>query len=218
MLIPLVTLAILSIVGGFIGWPKSLLGGEWFGKFLEPVFEGNPSAPMHDYSQGIEYFLMGLSVVTAIAGIGIAYRMYVRQPALSDRVADALAGPHRLLLHKYYVDEIYDALFVHRVKDLGSLLAAFDMGVVDGGVNGVGWLTRMSSELSRLVGYLDYRRAGERHGLHREDPELARAHRTDGFGTELCLVYHRRRDGVHDLLHASLRSWSVDQLRPVGWS
>ena len=150
MLIPLVTLAILSIVGGFIGWPKSLLGGEWFGKFLEPVFEGNPSAPMHDYSQGIEYFLMGLSVVTAIAGIGIAYRMYVRQPALSDRVADALAGPHRLLLHKYYVDEIYDALFVHRVKDLGSLLAAFDMGVVDGGVNGVGWLTRMSSELSRL--------------------------------------------------------------------
>jgi NADH-quinone oxidoreductase subunit L len=150
MLIPLVTLAILSIVGGFIGWPKSLLGGEWFGKFLEPVFEGNPSLPSHDYGQGIEYFLMGLSVVTAIAGISIAYWMYVQQPALSDRVSGALAGFHRVLLHKYYVDEIYDALFVNRVKDVGSALAAFDLGVVDGGVNGVGWTTRMSAELSRL--------------------------------------------------------------------
>jgi NADH-quinone oxidoreductase subunit L len=150
MLIPLVTLAILSMVGGLIGWPKSLLGGEWFAKFLEPVFEGNAAGPLHDYGPGIEYFLMGLSVVTAIVGISIAYRMYVKQPALSDRVASAFAGVHRVLLHKYYVDEIYDALFVNRVKDLGSLLAAFDLGVVDGGVNGAGWTTRMSAELSRL--------------------------------------------------------------------
>jgi NADH-quinone oxidoreductase subunit L len=150
MLIPLETLAVLSIIGGFIGWPKSLFGGEWFGKFLEPVFEGNPVVAMHDYGRSMEYFLMGLSVVTAFAGIGVAYRMYVQEPELSDRVAGVLGGAHRLLLHKYYVDEIYDALFVHRVKDLGSALAAVDLGVVDGGVNGVGWLTRMSAELSRL--------------------------------------------------------------------
>ena len=138
------------MVGGFIGWPRSLGGGEWFGKFLEPVFEGNPVVPLHNYGQGWEYFLMGLSVVTAVAGISVAYRMYVQQPALSDRVAGAAGWVHNLLLHKYYVDEIYDALFVNRVKDLGSALAAFDLGVVDGGVNGVGWLTRMSGELSRL--------------------------------------------------------------------
>jgi len=105
---------------------------------------------MHAHGQGIEYFLMALSVVTAIVGVGIAYRMYVQQPALSDRVAAAASGLHRILLHKYYVDEIYDALFVHRVEDLGSALAAFDLGVVDGGVNGAGWTTRMSGELSRL--------------------------------------------------------------------
>jgi NADH-quinone oxidoreductase subunit L len=75
--------------------------------------------------------------------------MYVRQPALSDRVSAAFSGLYRVLLHKYYIDEIYDALFVNRVKDLGSALAAFDLGVVDGGVNGVGWATRMSGELSR---------------------------------------------------------------------
>jgi NADH-quinone oxidoreductase subunit L len=76
--------------------------------------------------------------------------MYVKQPELSDRVAGAFTFVHRILLHKYYVDEIYDALFVNRIKNLGSVLAAFDLGVVDGGVNGVGWLTRMSAELSRL--------------------------------------------------------------------
>ncbi len=152
MLIPLVILAALSAVGGFIGWPKSLtfsrFGGDWFGKFLEPVFEGNPTAPMHDYGRGIEYFLMGLSVVTALVGIGVAYRMYVQRPELSDRMERAFSGAHRVLLHKYYVDEIYDALFVNRVKNLGNLLAAFDMGVVDGGVNGVGWSGRMLGLLS----------------------------------------------------------------------
>ncbi len=150
MLIPLQVLAVLSIIGGFIGWPKSLFGGEWFGRFLEPVFEGNPQAALHDYGKSMEFFLMGLSVVTAIAGIGLAYRMYVQEPALSDRVAAMFGGIQRVLLHKYYVDEIYDVLFVNRVKDLGSALAAVDLGVVDGGVNGVGWLTRMSAEVSRL--------------------------------------------------------------------
>jgi NADH-quinone oxidoreductase subunit L len=148
MLIPLVTLAILSIVGGFIGWPKSLMGGEWFGRFLEPVFEGNPSVPPQEYGRGIEYFLMALSVATAVVGIGAAYRMYVRQPGLADRFSSAFAGLHRVLLNKYYVDEIYDALFVHRVKDLGSALAAFDLGVIDGGVNGAGWFTRATATLS----------------------------------------------------------------------
>jgi NADH-quinone oxidoreductase subunit L len=152
MLIPLVVLAGLSIVGGFIGWPRSLtlslFRGEWFGRFLEPVFAGNPVVPMHEYGISMEYFLMTLSVATAIVGISIAYRMYVKQPELSDRMENAFAGLHKVLLHKYYVDEIYDALFVNRVKDLGSMLSAFDLGVVDGGVNGVGWSGRMLGVLS----------------------------------------------------------------------
>jgi NADH-quinone oxidoreductase subunit L len=65
-------------------------------------------------------------------------------------VAAAAGGIYNLLLHKYYIDEIYDALFVNRAKDLGSALAAFDLGVIDGGVNGAGWLTRMSGEISCL--------------------------------------------------------------------
>jgi NADH-quinone oxidoreductase subunit L len=92
---------------------------------------------------------MLLSVAIAFVGFFFAYRWYVKQPGIADRVAAAAGAGYRLLLHKYYVDEIYDALFVNRVKDLGSALAAFDLGVVDGGVNGVGWATRMSAELSR---------------------------------------------------------------------
>ena len=49
-----------------------------------------------------------------------------------------------MLLNKYYVDELYDALFVNRTKDVGNVLGAFDLAVVDGGVNAVGWSTRMS--------------------------------------------------------------------------
>jgi NADH-quinone oxidoreductase subunit L len=55
-----------------------------------------------------------------------------------------------LLLNKYYVDELYEALLVNRAKDLGNAAAAFDLAVVDGGVNGVGWTTRIAAELSRL--------------------------------------------------------------------
>jgi NADH-quinone oxidoreductase subunit L len=52
--------------------------------------------------------------------------------------------------NKYYVDELYDALFVHRTQDVGNAAAAFDQIVVDGGVNGTGWVTRLTGELSRL--------------------------------------------------------------------
>jgi len=150
MLLPLVTLAGLSVVGGFIGWPRSLGGGEWFGKFLEPVFEGNPPVSPQEFGRGMEFSLMLLSVVTAVAGIAVAYQMYVRRPGLADRAASAAPALYQVFLHKYYIDELYDVLFVRSIKDLGSVLAAFDLGVVDGGVNGVGWTTRMSGELSRL--------------------------------------------------------------------
>ena len=150
MLMPLVTLAVLSIIGGFIGWPKSLLGGEWFGRFLEPVFEGNPPVAMQEYSHSVEYMLMLLSVVTALAGIYIAYRFYVKHPEIPERIAAAAGWFYRALLNKYYIDEIYDALFVNRVKDVGSSLAAFDLAVIDGGVNGAGWLTRTAGNISRL--------------------------------------------------------------------
>jgi NADH-quinone oxidoreductase subunit L len=148
MTVPLICLAVGAVGAGWVGWPKVLGGANWFEKFLEPVFE-NPSArPPLDHTWSLEFGLMFLSVGVALMGFLVAYRWYVKQPGIADRLAAMFAGLHRLLLHKYYVDEIYDALFVNRVKDLGSALAAFDLGVVDGGVNGVGWFTRFSGTVS----------------------------------------------------------------------
>jgi NADH-quinone oxidoreductase subunit L len=106
--------------------------------------------PVFEYAWRSEFGLMLLSVVVAVAGFVVAYFWYVKHPEAPDRAA-AKAGPiYQVVLHKYYVDELYDALFVNRTKDFGNALAAFDLGVVDGVVNDVGWCTRMSGELSRF--------------------------------------------------------------------
>jgi NADH-quinone oxidoreductase subunit L len=145
MLGPLVVLALLSVVGGLVG-----LGSDPFGKFLEPLFESRLALVAHEHSYHLEMGLMALSIVIAVVGIFGAYARYVRRPLTAERLAAPPGALKQILLNKYYVDELYDALFVNRTKNLGNGLAAFDLAVVDGGVNGVGWSTRMSAELSRL--------------------------------------------------------------------
>jgi NADH-quinone oxidoreductase subunit L len=94
----------------------------------------------------MEWVLMGLSVGLALGGIFIAYHLYVNR----RRVEIPIGGPlYPVLLNKWYVDEIYNALWVNGLaKGGGSLMARFDQKVVDGGVNGAAWLTRAISTLS----------------------------------------------------------------------
>ena len=150
MTVPLICLAAGALAGGYIGWPKMLGGSNHFEHFLAPVFENPRTMPGFEYAWSIEFGLMLLSVAVAAVGFSVAYFWYVKHPQAPERAA-AKAGPiYQVVLHKYYIDELYDALFVNRTKDLGNALAAFDLGVVDGAVNDVGWFTRMSGELSRL--------------------------------------------------------------------
>jgi len=75
--------------------------------------------------------------------------MYLRETEIPDRLARRFRRTYLLLLNKYYVDEIYDAMFVNRTKDLALALGEFDAEVIDGaGVNGVGWMTRFISRVS----------------------------------------------------------------------
>ena len=149
MLIPLRVLAVLSLFGGFMGWPVVLGGANRFEHFLAPVFE-NPVVPEpQHYAHSVEYGLMAFSVGVAALGIFFAYRFYVKNPQLPQRLADSLRTLHIVLLNKYYVDELYDALFVNRAKNLGNGFSAFDTSVVDGGVNGSAWLTRTTAEGTR---------------------------------------------------------------------
>jgi NADH-quinone oxidoreductase subunit L len=152
MTVPLILLALLSVVGGWIGWPESLGGSDHFAKFLDPVIARHaeviaavPEAAQHT----TEYELMAVSVLVALVGIGLAWFFYLRKPTIPEGLAEKSGGLYELVYNKYYIDQLYDAMFVNRTKDLGTTLGAFDVGVIDGlGVNGAGWVTRASSSIS----------------------------------------------------------------------
>jgi NADH-quinone oxidoreductase subunit L len=98
-----------------------------------------------------ELGLMAFSVLIAVAGILVARRFYVTHPDLPDRLAARWRGAHTLLFHKYYVDELYDATAIKGTMVGGRGLWPFDRVVVDGAVNGSGWLTRVSSWGSHMI-------------------------------------------------------------------
>jgi NADH-quinone oxidoreductase subunit L len=149
MTVPLMILAGLSIVGGWIGWPAVLGGSDRFAQFLEPVIATHAEGEAHALSHATEYGLMAISVLIALAGIWLAYQLYIRKPSVPAMLAANFGKVYNLLYNKYYVDQIYDAMFVNRAKDLGNALGAFDRGIIDGlGVNGSGWVTRLSSRIS----------------------------------------------------------------------
>ena len=96
-----------------------------------------------------EIYLMLLSEGLVVCGILAAWYLYIKRTELPQQIAKRLGWFYRLVYNKYYVDEIYDSLFVNRAKDLGLALGAFDRTVIDGaGVNGAGWLTRFISKVS----------------------------------------------------------------------
>ncbi len=153
MTVPLMILAGLSLIGGWIGWPGSLGGENRFERFLEPVLAGvvpeTGAVKIVHHALAKEYFLMLLSLSMAGAGIWLAYQFYRTKRIAPELIAAKLPKLYQLLLHKYYVDEIYDGAVVEPTKDLGTLLGRFDANVIDGvGVNGAGWLARFVSTLS----------------------------------------------------------------------
>jgi len=153
MTVPLMILAFLSIVGGWIGWPEALGGSNRFAHFLDPVIakpvEAVAGVAEQQAHLSTEYALMVVSVGVALLGIWAAYQFYLKNPSIPEKLATRFGGVYRLLYNKYYVDQIYDALFVNRTKDLATTLGAFDRGVINGlGVDGVGWLTRTISTIS----------------------------------------------------------------------
>ena len=96
---------------------------------------------------------MAISSGIALAGIGIAAYFWLRNRPLADVMATRMRGAYNLLLHKYYVDEVYDAAIVQpvRIVSTGGLWKGVDAGLIDGAVNGVGQTVRAGSGLLRRV-------------------------------------------------------------------
>jgi NADH-quinone oxidoreductase subunit L len=147
MTVPLILLAILAVIGGYIGLPYALGGGNWFEKFLEPVFPGgHGSAEIVHQSYNVEYLLMIASILAAGIGILIAYRLYIARPERPQMLAEKFSGIYKLLWNKYYVDELYNTIFVQPVITLALFFWKIsDVMIVDGLANGsarlIGWFS-----------------------------------------------------------------------------
>jgi len=145
MTVPLMVLAFLATVGGLLGVPEALGGAHRIEQWLAPVWHAGEHAGGHEAhaSFALEWLLMGASLSVAGLGILIAYLMYVRKSLSPDTFADAADGvPYRLVLNKYYVDEIYTAVFVNGTLLLSRLSAGFDRYVIDFIVDGSAAVTR----------------------------------------------------------------------------
>jgi NADH-quinone oxidoreductase subunit L len=147
---PLAALAVLSILGGFVGFPGWTGISNKFEHFLEPVLRIPEIPEPAAHHAGQELLFTALSVAIALLGIFAAYRFYVARPGMADSVTRKIKGLYGLVYNKYYVDRIYDALFVNRTKDLGTACFFVDSHFVDGAVNGTASTTRGTATLSRL--------------------------------------------------------------------
>ena len=139
MTIPLILLAIPSILSGFWGSP---LMGNGFATF----FEGG-----HVEAEPMNLMVMGVSTVVALAGIYLAWLMYGAKSLAPEKVSAAFGPVYQVLYHKYWIDELYNGIVRIVVLGLAKLLWLFDVRVVDGAVNGVATLTRATGRTLRQV-------------------------------------------------------------------
>jgi NADH-quinone oxidoreductase subunit L len=153
MLVPLVSLAFLSVVGGWVGVPGSLGGNNHFDRFLSPVFRSTaPPVNAHHAApgevappeqttegtepqtgRGTELAFTAISVFAALLGLYLAWLFYLRRPELAQRIAVALNRLYTAVVNKYYVDELYGTLFVKPVVEGSTriLWRGIDQGVID---------------------------------------------------------------------------------------
>jgi len=155
--LPLVVLAALATVGGFVGIPHVIDKfhvGNKLEHFLAPVFHHTQEtyAISAHGTASTEIALMVLSVLIGLTGIGVATWMYMKRPELPARFTAKFSKLHRWVFNKWYIDELYDYLFVNPCKAFGHFCwKAFDVSVVDGIVNGFGYVTKGVSSGLRYI-------------------------------------------------------------------
>jgi NADH-quinone oxidoreductase subunit L len=154
MTVPLMILAVLSTVGGFLGLPL-LAGANAMHNWLGPLVgahgaahgaegaEGAAVAHGGGHSMGLELGLMAFSVAIAILGVWFGWQTYVVKPGRAKAMGARFAGMYKVLLNKYYVDEIYNASVVQPIVAFSRFLwKIVDVELIDGAVNGAGRVVR----------------------------------------------------------------------------
>jgi len=157
MTIPLIILAFLSVVGGYVGIPKVFSGkhGNLIEGWLEPIYAPALAKleTFGSHSHFEEILLMALSVAAALSAIYFALNVYRKNPQIAENVSNKFKGFYNLLLNKYFVDEVYEAAIVQPIQK-GSekfLWKIFDVKFIDGMVNGVASLVEKGSGVVRKI-------------------------------------------------------------------
>jgi NADH-quinone oxidoreductase subunit L len=154
MTLPLMILAILSVIGGWVGIPAALGGHNEIEHFLAPVFSSaGTEAVVTGTGHGLELGLAAVSLLTALLGLFIAYYLYVLKPGTSTALARKARPLYTLLENKFYVDEIYNAFIVSPlfIATRIFLFGMIDFGIVDGSGKLGGAATRGLSTITRRV-------------------------------------------------------------------
>jgi NADH-quinone oxidoreductase subunit L len=154
MLFPLVVLAILSVIGGWVGISAAMWGHDEIGHFLDPVFtSGTAVEAVGATSRGLELGLTFVSVLVVAIGYYFAYVFYYKKPRTAAALAGRAPALYRLVENKFYIDEIYSALIVAPLLMFSRLFLSglFDGGVVNGSGAAAGAATRGFSSLVRRV-------------------------------------------------------------------
>jgi len=144
MLFPLVILAILSFVGGWVGVPAALGGHNEIEHFLEPVFGSASAAPAATSGHGLELALAAVSLLVALTGFYFAYVLYYKKPGTAAELAGRAKPAYTILANKYWVDEFYSNFLVIPLMmfSRGVLDFIVDRGLVNGSGRAAGFVTR----------------------------------------------------------------------------
>jgi NADH-quinone oxidoreductase subunit L len=141
MLGPLVILAVLSVIGGWLAAPALLGGPDYFASFLAPVFASPQAAEAVNEAAAhqLEIILAIVAVASALIGLGVAFWLYIRQPGKPEQIAKSLRPVYNTLLNKYYVDEFYAAVVIKPLMWISTnvLWKWVDVAGIDGTVNGI---------------------------------------------------------------------------------
>ncbi len=148
MTIPLIVLGVLSLVGGVLGLPEFWGATNWMHHHLDPlIIHKNPSILPHD----TEWILMGIATCAALATIYVAYIIYRQKHILPLPEGAKMPALQKTIYHKYYIDEIYDAIIRKPLDAMSTAYKYIDTKFIDAIVNGVGDLVNGASELVRKL-------------------------------------------------------------------
>ena len=144
--LPLVILAVLATLGGLLNMPEGLGGHEMLATWLKPVIAGYGIAEAYEAGDhaSLENILMAVSVVVALCGIGLSYVFYMSKNERPVEEGVRLSPIHRLVYHKFYIDELYDRVFVRPISFLSRVFGfVFEYLIIDLAVTAIGAMARV---------------------------------------------------------------------------